>query len=70
MQFCTHWGCSMSNKENKKIWLLPLIAILLTIAFGLFFRFMGGTEDEQYLDYQTTPFVPASSPFATGTDSR
>jgi hypothetical protein len=60
----------MRNKNSLKIWLLPLVAILLTIAVGAFIRLAVGTEDEQHLDYKTVPFVPASSPFATGTDSR
>jgi len=60
----------MHSKSDKKIWLLPIVALLLTLLWGLFTRVMVGTETEQSFDFETTPFVPAESPFSSGQDSR
>jgi hypothetical protein len=63
----------MHNKDetqDKRIWLIPVIALLITLLWGLFTRVMVGLEDEQHFDFETTPFVPAESPFSSGQDSR
>jgi hypothetical protein len=59
-----------SKKYDKRIWLLPIIALLITLIWGVFTRVIIGTETEQHFDFETTPFVPAESPFSSGQDSR
>lgn len=58
------------EKRNWKVWILPLAALLLTLAWGAFTRLMVGMSDHQNFNFGTTPFVPAESPHATGPDSR
>lgn len=60
----------MHSKNDKRIWLLPIIALLITLIWGLFTRVMVGLEDKQTFDFETTPFVPGESPFSSGQDAR
>jgi hypothetical protein len=70
----------MSNKDlsssfivhhsSFRIWLIPIIATVLLVAFGVFVRVMIGRTDKQQMTYGTTPFVPGESPYSTGPDSR
>lgn len=59
-----------SKIRNWKIWLVPVLAILLSLAFGAFIRGMIGETARQEIDYGTRPFVPGESPHSTGPDSR
>ena len=60
----------MRNNNNIKVWILPLIALLLTLLWGLFTRFSVGLEDKQNFEHNPIPFVPAESPHSSGQDSR
>lgn len=58
------------GKRNWKVWILPLAALLLTLAWGAFTRLMVGLDDQQNFNFGTIPFVPGESSHATGQDSR
>jgi hypothetical protein len=60
----------MRNKENLKIWIIPLLAVLFTLLWGMFTRLTVGVEDKQDFDFGTIPFVPGESPHSSGQDSR
>lgn len=51
-----------NNKKNWKVWLLPLAALLLTLIWGLFTRYMVGMDDSMSFDYKTIDYVPGKSP--------
>jgi hypothetical protein len=59
-----------ADNNHIKIWILPVVALVLTLLWGIFTRVMVGLEHEQDFDFGTIPFVPAESPYSTGTDSR
>lgn len=59
-----------ANNNHIRVWILPLLALLFTLMWGIFTRVMVGKEDQQNFDYGTVPFVPAESPHSTGVDSR
>ncbi len=62
---------SSEKKAGWQIWLIPIAAILLTVAFFMLTRLMVGPETRQEADYFQTPFVPGESPHsAVGPDSR
>ena len=63
----------MSSDKKRKtwIWLIPLLAIIFTVAFFALTRYMVGEQDAQDIDYFTIPFVPGESPHSSsGEDSR
>ena len=60
----------LDARNNRLAWLIPLIALLFTLFWGVFTRVMVGTESQQDFDFGTVPFVPAESPHSSGTDSR
>ena len=61
---------SSDTQERNMIWVIPLIAIVLMLAYAIFVRSIVGPTDDQVIDKWGTEFVPAASPQSTGADSR
>ena len=60
----------MSSESSWRGWVIPIVAVVFIVGFGLFVRLMIGPTDKQELHYGTTPFVPGDSPYSVGRDSR
>ena len=60
----------LNTRNNRLAWLLPILALLFTLMWGVFTRVMVGIEDRQDFDFGTIPFVPGESPHSSGTESR
>jgi hypothetical protein len=58
------------HRSSFRAWLIPIVATILLVAFGVFIRAMVGRSDKQQMYYGTRPFVPGESPYSTGPDSR
>lgn len=59
-----------SKLQEHAVWIIPVVAVLFVVVFGIFVRLAIGPTDEQKIDYGTTNFVPGESPHSTGPDSR
>ena len=60
----------MSSREDTYSWLVPIVAVILVFAAGVFIRHTIGRSSRQQMRYGTTPFVPAASPYSSGPEGR